>query len=66
MAIERWPAAWRGTIPSGLDLPQHPPPRGERHVAESFSAEWLAYDYDDTLWTASKEDRMRAFEGECG
>ncbi len=53
-------------IGEGYSLPGEYPPLGETWVAKSFSTEWSAYDYGDTLWTASREDRLKTFRGECG
>ena len=42
------------------------PRRVRNSSPTSFSTEWEAYDYGDTLWTASTADRLQAFRGECG
>ena len=66
-ASSAWPAALRQSLSdAGLGFPADDPPPGEKFVATSFSTEWEAYDYGDTLWTASTADRLQAFRGECG
>jgi ubiquinone/menaquinone biosynthesis C-methylase UbiE/uncharacterized protein YbaR (Trm112 family) len=66
-ATENWPDAVRRVVAdAGFSLPDGRPPRGEKFVQASFSLEWEEYDYGDTLWTASTEDRIRTFVGECG
>jgi SAM-dependent methyltransferase/uncharacterized protein YbaR (Trm112 family) len=66
-AIAGWPAPAREQLERrGLALPTGQPPRGEEFVSASFSTEWSAYDYGDTLWTAPVEDRLITFRGECG
>lgn len=37
------------------------PPRGERFVLNSFSKEWLEYDFDGVIWTANYEDYEQTF-----
>jgi SAM-dependent methyltransferase/uncharacterized protein YbaR (Trm112 family) len=45
---------------------QREPPPGERFVQSSFSAEWLAYDFDGVIWEMSYEDHERRFLLELG
>jgi SAM-dependent methyltransferase/uncharacterized protein YbaR (Trm112 family) len=42
------------------------PPRGEQFVLSSFSAEWLAYDYDGVIWEMDYADHERRFLAEIG
>lgn len=42
------------------------PAEGERAVMNSFSKEWLEYDYDGVIWEMSYEDHERRFLQEMG
>jgi SAM-dependent methyltransferase/uncharacterized protein YbaR (Trm112 family) len=42
------------------------PASGERAVMDSFSKEWLDYDYDGVIWEMSYEDHERRFLKEVG
>jgi ubiquinone/menaquinone biosynthesis C-methylase UbiE len=42
------------------------PMSGERNVMDSFSEEWLAYDYDGVIWEMSYEDHETRFLREIG
>lgn len=42
------------------------PVSGEQFVMNSFSTEWLAYDYDGVIWDLSYEDHEKRFLGEIG
>jgi SAM-dependent methyltransferase/uncharacterized protein YbaR (Trm112 family) len=42
------------------------PVSGEQFVMESFSAEWLDYDYDGTIWDLSYEDHEKRLLAELG
>lgn len=48
------------TFPSGAPAP------GERFVMESFSSEWLDYDFDGVIWEMSYEDHEQRFLEELG
>lgn len=66
-AAAGWPGTLRTDLESrGVGLAHGSPPQGEQFVSASFSTEWAAYDYGDTLWTAPVEDRIQTFRGECG
>lgn len=42
------------------------PVSGEQFVMNSFSTEWLAYDYDGVIWDLSYEDHEKRFLEEIG
>jgi len=42
------------------------PVPGERFVMESFSSEWIGYDYDGVIWDLSYEDHEKRFLAELG
>ena len=42
------------------------PVSGEQFVMNSFSTEWLAYDYDGVIWDLSYEDHEKRFLSEIG
>lgn len=42
------------------------PVSGEQFVMDSFSTEWLAYDYDGVIWDLSYEDHEKRFLSELG
>jgi ubiquinone/menaquinone biosynthesis C-methylase UbiE/uncharacterized protein YbaR (Trm112 family) len=45
---------------------EHAPADGERAVMNSFSREWLDYDYDGVIWEMNYEDHERRFLREMG
>jgi len=47
-------------------FPALPPVSGEEFVMNSFSKEWLDYDYDGIMWDLSYEDHERRFLAEIG
>lgn len=47
-------------------FPEREPADGERAVMNSFSKEWLEYDYDGVIWEMSYEDHERRFRQEMG
>lgn len=47
-------------------FPALPPVSGEQFVMNSFSKEWLDYDYDGIMWDLSYEDHERRFLVEIG
>jgi SAM-dependent methyltransferase/uncharacterized protein YbaR (Trm112 family) len=49
---------------SGCKAPDVPPMPGEQFVMNSFSEEWLHYDYDGVLWTANYQDLEDVFLSE--
>lgn len=48
------------------DFANQDPARGERFVLNSFSKEWLEYDFDGVIWTANYEDYEQTFLRETG
>jgi len=67
MTVNSWPESSRNAwLGGGFQLSSDQAPKGEKFVSASFSTEWADYDYDATLWTASTEDRIQTFRGECG
>jgi SAM-dependent methyltransferase/uncharacterized protein YbaR (Trm112 family) len=47
-------------------FPASSPVSGEQYVMNSFSTEWLAYEYDGVIWDLSYEDHERRFLSEIG
>jgi len=47
-------------------FPSLPPVSGEQFVMNSFSKEWLDYEYDGIVWDLSYEDHERRFLAEIG
>ena len=46
--------------------PNEPPVEGEQFVMNSFSREWLEYDYDGIMWDLSYEDHKTRLYAELG
>ena len=42
------------------------PVPGERFVMDSFSSEWIGYNYDGVIWDLSYEDHEKRFLAEIG
>lgn len=47
-------------------FPESEPVAGERFVMNSFSTEWLAYDFDGVIWEMNYEDHQKRFLAELG
>jgi len=47
-------------------FPSQEPVPGEQFVMNSFSAEWINYDYDGVIWDLSYEDHEKRFLAEIG
>lgn len=60
---ERWKQPGRE---EGLRFPQQTPVPGEEFVRESFSTEWLEYDYDGVIWELSYDAHSTRIEREIG
>jgi SAM-dependent methyltransferase/uncharacterized protein YbaR (Trm112 family) len=54
------------SVASKYAFPSEKPQRGEEFVMESFSHEWLAYDYDGVIWGMSYTDHERRLLAELG
>lgn len=52
--------------PLSYRFPARQPVRGERFVLNSFSKEWLEYDYDGVIWELSYEELEKRFQREMG
>jgi SAM-dependent methyltransferase/uncharacterized protein YbaR (Trm112 family) len=50
----------------GYYFPESEPASGERAVMDSFSKEWVDYDYDGVIWEMSYQDHERRFLMEIG
>lgn len=53
-------------LPLRYAFPDKQPVAGERFVLDSFSKEWLDYDYDGVIWELSYEDLETRFVKEIG
>lgn len=51
---------------AGYAFPSMEPVRGEQFVMNSFSNEWIDYDYDGVIWDLSYEDHEKRFLAEIG
>jgi SAM-dependent methyltransferase/uncharacterized protein YbaR (Trm112 family) len=50
----------------GFSFPSRDPVRGEQFVMQSFSSEWIDYDYNGVIWDLSYEDHEKRFLAEIG
>jgi len=55
-----------GQLKQVYPFPNREPVSGERFVLDSFSKEWLEYDFDGVIWTASYDDYRETFLREVG
>lgn len=53
-------------LPRGYSPPAGTPMPGERLVMQSFSTEWLQYDYDGVIWEMDYADHEQRFIAELG
>jgi SAM-dependent methyltransferase/uncharacterized protein YbaR (Trm112 family) len=64
--FDREYAAEFSKIPYRYGFPSHEPVPGERYVLDSFSTEWLEYDFDGVIWEMDYENHERRFLTELG
>ena len=60
---KRWQPA---TLAPGYRPPEEQPESGEEFVRESFSTEWIEYDYDGVIWESSYDDHAQRIARELG